>query len=283
MVSLDTPLQNGDIVEVLTTKSAHGPSRDWLNFAKSSSAREKIRQWFKRERRDENITRGKELLDKELRRLEQRSLGTVDEATLKAVARDVQYNDLTDFYAAIGYGDLSPQSVMLKLVTRQTATETPLTQLPPTPKETLTGNVKVHGTSNLLTSLAQCCKPVPGDRIQGYITRGKGVSVHRANCVNIRNAQHPERLVEVEWDRSARELFPVQLKIEAWDRTGLLRDIATVIANQNVNLIGVEVQVYDDKTAVISTAVEVASLAELSRLLEKIESIKDVHTVARDT
>ncbi|MFN2463152.1 MAG: bifunctional (p)ppGpp synthetase/guanosine-3',5'-bis(diphosphate) 3'-pyrophosphohydrolase [Candidatus Dormibacteria bacterium] len=282
MVSLETPLANGDIVEVLTTKSAHGPSRDWLNFAKSSSAREKIRQWFKRERREENVVRGRELLDKELRRLEQRSLGAIDEVLLKAVARDFQYHDLGDFYAAIGYGDLSPQSVLLKLVSRQPSTETPLSQLPTTPKESMTGNVHVQGTRNLLSSLAQCCKPVAGDTISGYITRGKGVSVHRADCVNIRNAQYPERIVEVQWDRGAREMFPVSLKIEAWDRTGLLRDIATVIAEQNTNLTGVEVQVYDDKTAVISAGVEVASLTDLSRLLVKIEQVKDVHTVARD-
>jgi GTP pyrophosphokinase len=135
----------------------------------------------------------------------------------------------------------------------------------------------------MMTTLAQCCKPVPGDVVKGYITRGKGVSVHREECVNIRNAQHPDRVVDVEWDRSARELFPVQLKIEAWDRTGLLRDIATVIADHKTNLTGVEVQVYDDKTAVISAGVEVASLTDLSRLLERIESIKDVHSVARDT
>jgi GTP pyrophosphokinase len=283
MTSLDTPLQNGDIVEILTTKSAHGPSRDWLTFAKSPSAREKIRQWFKKERRGENITRGKELLDKELTRVQRRSLGSVDDASLRAIAKDLKYPDLTDFFAAVGYGDVSPQSVLLKLAVREPEPDAKLTPLPPQPRQSMTGNVKVRGTRNLLTALARCCNPVPGDQIAGYITRGKGVSVHRADCVNVRNAQHPERLVEVEWDRSAREQFPVQLKIEAWDRTGLLRDIATVIANQNVNLIGVEVQVYDDKTAVISTGVEVASLAELSRLLEKIETIKDVHTVARDT
>jgi GTP pyrophosphokinase len=283
MTSLDTPLQNGDIVEILTTKSAHGPSRDWLTFAKSPSAREKIRQWFKKERRGENITRGKELLDKELTRVQRRSLGSVDDASLRAIAKDLKYPDLTDFFAAVGYGDVSPQSVLLKLAVREPEPDAKLTPLPPQPRQSMTGNVKVRGTRNLLTALARCCNPVPGDQLAGYITRGKGVSVHRADCVNVRNAQHPERLVEVEWDRSAREQFPVQLKIEAWDRTGLLRDIATVIANQNVNLIGVEVQVYDDKTAVISTGVEVASLAELSRLLEKIETIKDVHTVARDT
>jgi guanosine-3',5'-bis(diphosphate) 3'-pyrophosphohydrolase len=284
MVSLEHPLENGDIVEILTTKSAHGPSRDWLGFAKSSSAREKIRQWFKKERREENITRGRELLDKELTRVQRRSLGNVKDATLKAIAHDFQYNDITDFFAAVGYGDISAQSVLLKLAAREPAPQDDnLVPLPPTPRQSMTGNVKVRGTGNLLTALAHCCNPVPGDPIAGYITRGKGVSVHRDTCVNIRNAQSPERLVEVEWDRSAREVFPVQLKIEAWDRTGLLRDIATVIAAQNTNLIGVEVQVYDDKTAVISAGVEVASLAELSRLLEKIEAVKDVHTVARDT
>ena len=283
MTSLDTQLENGDIVEVLTTKSAHGPSRDWLTFAKSSSAREKIRQWFKRERRDENVTRGKELLDKELTRVQRRSLGSVDDAVLKSIAQDFKYNELGDFYAAVGYGDVSSQSVLLKLAAREPQPDSDLTLIPPTPRPSATGNVRVHGTRNLLTTLAQCCKPVPGDEIAGYITRGKGVSVHRLDCVNIRNAQDPDRIVEVEWDRSAREVFPVQLKIEAWDRTGLLRDIATVIADQNTNLTGVEVQVYDDKTAVISTGVEVTSLSELSKLLEKIEAIKDVHTVARDT
>ncbi|MEA2646137.1 MAG: diphosphokinase / guanosine-3,5-bis(diphosphate) 3-diphosphatase [Chloroflexota bacterium] len=283
MTSLDTPLENGDIVEVLTTKSAHGPSRDWLTFAKSSSAREKIRQWFKRERRDENVVRGKELLDKELTRVQRRSLGSVDDTVLKSIAHDFQYNELSDFYAAVGYGDISSQSVLLKLAASDPQPDAALTLIPPTPRTAATGNVRVHGTRNLLTTLGQCCKPVPGDPISGYITRGKGVSVHRVDCVNIRNAQHPERIVEVEWDRSAREVFPVQLKIEAWDRTGLLRDIATVIANQNVNLTGLEVQVYDDKTAVISTGVEVTSLSELSRLLERIEAVKDVHTVARDS
>ncbi|MDP9325472.1 MAG: DUF5913 domain-containing protein, partial [Candidatus Dormibacteraeota bacterium] len=283
-VQLDTQLENGDIVEILTTKAPHGPSRDWLNFARSSSAREKIRQWFKKERREENITRGKELLDKELTRVQRRDLGSVDDSTLKAIGQEFQYPELNDFFAAVGYGDVSAQSVLLKLAAREPAPEdTNLTPLPPQPRPTMTGNVKVRGTRNLLTTLGRCCNPVPGDEIAGYITRGKGVSVHRADCINVRNAQHPERLVEVEWDRSARELFPVQLKIEAWDRTGLLRDIATVIAAEKTNLTGVEVQVYDDKTAVISAGVEVASLSELSRLLERIEGVKDVHTVARDT
>jgi GTP pyrophosphokinase len=216
--------------------------------------------------------------------VQRRSLGSVDDKTLRSIAQEFSYSDVNDFFAAVGYGDVSAQSVLLKLAAREPVPEdTNLTPLPPQPRPSMTGNVKVRGTRNLLTTLGRCCNPVPGDEIAGYITRGKGVSVHRADCINVRNAQHPERLVEVEWDRSARELFPVQLKIEAWDRTGLLRDIATVIAAEKTNLTGVEVQVYDDKTAVISAGVEVASLSELSRLLERIEGVKDVHTVARDT
>ncbi|HEV3232350.1 MAG TPA: bifunctional (p)ppGpp synthetase/guanosine-3',5'-bis(diphosphate) 3'-pyrophosphohydrolase [Candidatus Dormibacteraeota bacterium] len=283
MVGLETQLQNGDIVEILTTKSPHGPSRDWLNFAKTSSAREKIRQWFKRERREENVVRGRELLDKELKRVQQRSLAGVADATLRAVAKEYSYDELNDFYAAVGYGDISAQSVLLKLAAKEPQTDGMLTPIPPMPRERHTGTVRVHGTRDLLTSLAQCCRPVPGDTISGYITRGKGVSVHQTSCANIRNAQHPERIIEVAWDRDARELYPVALKVEAWDRTGLLRDILAVIANNNINLTGVDVQVYDDRTAVISASVEVASLSELSPLMARIEQVKDVHTVARDT
>ena len=283
MVALDTQLQNGDIVEILTTKSPRGPSRDWLTFAKTSSAREKIRQWFKKQRREENVARGKELLDKELRRMQQKSVSAIDDEVLLAVAHELQYQELIDFYAAIGYGDVSPERVLLKLAAREPADEAVLAPIPPTPQETLTGAVRVRGTSNLLTTLSQCCHPMPGDSIVGYVTRGKGVSVHRRNCSNMRNPQHPERVVEVEWDQATKQLFRATLKIEAWDRTGLLRDIATVIAANNINLTGAEVQVYDDKTAVIAAAVDVSSLTELSRLLQKLETVKDVHTVTRDT
>jgi GTP pyrophosphokinase len=140
----------------------------------------------------------------------------------------------------------------------------------------------VKGVRDVLTILARCCKPVPGDQISGYITRGKGISVHRATCNNIEQALAKERVVEVEWDTGARQLYTVGIKIEAFDRTGLLRDIATVIAENKINLTGAEVQVYDDKTAVISTTVEINSLTQLSALLEKLETIKDVHTVARE-
>jgi len=284
MVPLDHRLENGEIVEVLTTKAPHGPSRDWLNFVKTSSAREKIRQWFKRERRDENIQKGREMLDKEFRRLRQMSLSGVKEDQLLELAQEFKVATVDDFVAAIGYGDISARSAVLKFgADEQQTDDDRILGIPLTSTPAPTGTVRVHGHIDMLTTLAHCCKPVAGDAIRGYVTRGKGVTVHRADCVNVRNAGDVERIVEVEWETGARQVYPVSIKIEAWDRTGLLRDIAAVIAESKINLSGADVQVYDDKTAVISTIVEIQNLSQLSRLLERLEAVRDVHTVARDT
>jgi GTP pyrophosphokinase len=142
--------------------------------------------------------------------------------------------------------------------------------------------VLVRGEKGVLTKIAPCCQPVPGDAIVGYTTRGKGVTVHRVDCINAINAQDQARVVPVDWDSEATHIYPVAIKIEAWDRQGLLRDIATVVAENRVNMSSLEVHVYDDKTAVVSTVVEIDSLAQLSRLMEKLEGVKDVHTVARE-
>src|SRR5438445_495849 len=283
MVPLDYPLENGDIVEVLTSKGPHGPSRDWLSFVKTAGASQKIRAWFKKERREENVAKGKELLDKEFRRIEQRSLASIGDARVLELAQEFHFNDINDFFAAIGYGDVSAHAVLLKDVAASQPDgngEFPL--IPMVPQFKPTGEIRVKGERGVLTQIAQCCKPVPGDPIKGYITRGKGITVHRATCKNVMNVLNQERLVEVDWDTGGRQLYPVAIKIEAWDRTGLLRDIATVIAENKINLTGAEVQVYDDKTAVISTTVEISSLTQLSRLMERLETVKDVHTVARE-
>jgi GTP diphosphokinase / guanosine-3',5'-bis(diphosphate) 3'-diphosphatase len=284
MVPLDHRLQNGDIVEVLTTKAPHGPSRDWLSFVKTSSAREKIRSWFKKERREENIQKGRELLDKEFRRLRQLTLAGIKDDELADLARAFKFNSVDDFLAAVGYGDISPRGAVIRFSDGEhPADEARSLGIPLTSSPSPTGQVRVHGHTDMLTTLASCCKPVAGDAIRGYITRGKGVTVHRSDCVNVRNAADVDRLVEVEWETGDRQVYPVSIKIEAWDRTGLLRDIAGVIAESKINLSGADVQVYDDRTAVISTIVEIQNLTQLSRLLERLESVRDVHTVARDT
>ncbi|MHB8718085.1 MAG: RelA/SpoT family protein [Candidatus Dormibacteria bacterium] len=287
MVALDYRLQNGDIVEVLTTKAKHGPSRDWLAFVKTSSAREKIRSWFKKERREENVQKGREALEKEFRRLRQQALGSIKDDRMLELAQEFNYTTVDDFFAAVGYGDVSARGAVLRFSDREDPPVpdegAPSIAIPITSNVAPSGDVRVHGMSDMLTILAQCCRPLVGDEIRGYVTRGKGVSVHRADCINIRNAADRDRLVEVEWERGASQVYPVNIKIEAWDRTGLLRDIAAVIAESKINLSGADVQVYDDRTAVISTIVEIRNLTELSRLLERLEGVRDVHTVARES
>jgi guanosine-3',5'-bis(diphosphate) 3'-pyrophosphohydrolase len=286
MVSLDHLLQNGDIVEILTTRSErHGPSRDWLNFAKTSSAREKIRQWFKRERREENVTRGRELLDRELRRMRGIQLNSVPQQRLLELAKEFRIPDLTDFFAAIGYGEVAARTVVLKWAAREeagVADQVLASAIPVVTRSAPSGGVRVAGLADLMTNIARCCKPVPGEPIRGYVTRGRGVTVHREDCVNMRHAIDPQRIVEVEWDEGSRQVYPVRLRIEAHDRTGLLRDVATAIAESKVNLSGAAVEVDGSQSAVISAVVDISSLTELSRLLERLEGVRDVQQVMRE-
>ena len=282
MVPLDYELQNGEIVEILTSRGPHGPSRDWLNFVKSASARDRIRRWFKAQRRDENVAKGRDLLDKELRRMHRLTLAQLPEGRVDEMARQYKYNSADDFLAAIGYGEVSPHAVVMKMALTRGEDGDELKQIPLIPQVEPTARVLVRGERGVYTTIASCCQPVPGDLIAGYTTRGKGVTVHRADCINAINGQDQHRIVPVDWDGQATHLYPVAIKIEAWDRTGLLRDIATVIAESKVNMSAVEVHVYDDKSAVVSTTVEIDSLSQLSRLMEKLEQVRDVHTVARE-
>src|SRR5437899_5843494 len=282
MVPLDYELQNGEIVEILTSKGPDGPMRDWLNSVKSRSAKERIRKWFKSQRREENVAKGRDLLDKELHRMHRVSLVDLAEPKLHEIAGIHRYNAVDDFLAAIGYGDLSPHSVVMRMSLSTEVAGGDLRAIPLIPNVQPTPRVLVRGEKGILTKIAPCCQPVPGDAIVGYTTRGRGVTVHRADCVNAINAQDQARVVPVDWDSDATHIYPVAIKIEAWDRQGLLRDIATVVAENRVNMSALEVHVYDDKTAVVSATVEIDSLAQLSRLMEKLEGVKDVHTVARE-
>jgi guanosine-3',5'-bis(diphosphate) 3'-pyrophosphohydrolase len=282
MVPLDYALSNGEIVEVLTTRSPHGPSRDWLNFVKSASARDRIRKWFKAQRRDENVAKGRDMLDKELRRMHRLGLAQIPEGKLDELAHQYKYGTADDFLAAVGYGELSPHAVIMKMALVPGDEGDELKSIPLIPQVEPTARVLVRGERGIFTTVASCCQPVPGDAIVGYTTRGKGVTVHRSDCVNAVNAVDKHRIVPVDWDAQATHLYPVAIKIEAWDRTGLLRDIATVVAESKVNMSAVKVDVYDDKSAVVSTTVEIDSLSQLSRLMEKLELVRDVHTVARE-
>ena len=282
MVPLDYDLKNGEIVEILTAKAPHGPSRDWLNFVKSASAKERIRKWFKSQRREENVAKGRDLLEKELHRMHRVSMAELPENKLVEMSGAHKYATVDDFLAAIGYGDLSPHAVVMKMALITDGEAGDLRAIPLIPNVQTLPRVLVRGEKGLLTKIAPCCQPVPGDAIVGYTTRGRGVTVHRADCINAVNAQDRERVVPVDWEIEADHLYPVAIKIEAFDRQGLLRDIATVVAENRVNMSALEVHVYDDKTAVVSATVEIDSLAQLSRLMEKIEGVRDVHTVGRE-
>lgn len=282
MVPLDYTLKNGEIVQILTSKESRGPSRDWLNFVKSASARDRIRKWFKSQAREENVAKGRDLLEKELHRIHRMTVSQLPDGKLEEMAEHYKYPGVEEFLAALGYGDVSPHAVAMRLAVTPSDDGDTLEQIPLLPRSRPTPQVLVRGEQGILARLAPCCTPVPGDAIIGFTTKGKGVTVHRSDCVNALNAQDPRRVIQVDWDMEGSETYPVPLKIEAWDRTGLLRDIATVVAEQRVNLSQVSVQVYEDRTVVVSATVEIDSLSQLSRVMEKIEQVRDVHTVARD-
>jgi GTP diphosphokinase / guanosine-3',5'-bis(diphosphate) 3'-diphosphatase len=279
LVPLDSKLQNGQVVRILTSKAKTGPSRDWLlassEYVTTASAREKIRRWFRSQERDENIVQGKEILDRELRRL---SIDVKPDDVLKAFP---QYPKMDDFLAAIGYGAVSPQHIASRLDVqkdRAALLPAPHIEVPRTP-----ARLSVMGAGDLLTNLATCCKPVNGDDIVGYVTRGRGITVHRRDCPNVATLPDPERLLPVTWGAQGEETFPVAIRVRAWDRVGFLKDVSTVLADERVNILSVLTTTHDDRTVTLLVTAEVEGLGQLSTVLRKLEGIRDVYEVRRDT
>ncbi len=281
LVPLDYRLKNGDIVEIVTTKGEHGPSRDWLNVVRTSHAREKIRAWFKRKDRDENIVHGRESLERELRRLARTSIAAVGLDKIGEVARQFNYESVEDFYAAIGYGAVGGQTVVMRLG----VVDDGHSQLPTVAKPdqvVRTGGVRVKGVGDLLVRFAKCCSPIPGDPIVGFITRGKGVTVHLQSCPTVINEREVSRLIEVEWEAAPSQTYPIAIRVEAYDRTGLLSDITQVVAENKVNILAASVGVTADHTAVVTATLQVHSVSQLARVMSRIENLKDVINVQRD-
>jgi len=281
LVPLDYRLKNGDIVEIVTTRAEHGPSRDWMNLVRTSHAREKIRQWFKRQERDENIVHGRESLDRELRRLARTSVAALGHERLMEVARQFNHDSLDDFMAAVGYGAVSAQSVVMRLGVVDDA-QLALPTVAPTLQPTKAGGVRVKGVGDLLVRFARCCHPIPGDPIQGFITRGKGVTVHLRSCPTVINEREVSRLIEVEWEAAPAQTYPIAVRVEAYDRTGLLSDITQVVAEAKVNILAANVSVGPDHVAIVRATLQVASVSQLARVLGRIEQLKDVISVSRD-
>ena len=281
LVPLDYRLKNGDIVEIVTTKGEHGPSRDWLNVVRTSHAREKIRAWFKRKDRDENIVHGRDALERELRRLARTSLGAVGADRIVEVARQYNYDQIDDFYAAIGYGAIGAQSVVMRLGVVDD-TQLALPTVAPATVPARTGGVRVKGVGDLLVRFAKCCHPIPGDPIVGFITRGKGVTVHLHSCPTVINEREVSRLIDVEWEAAPAATYPIAIRVEAYDRTGLLNDITQVVAENKVNILSAAVSVNPDHTAIVMATLQVSSVAQLARVISRIETVKDVLSVQRD-
>ncbi|MBN1160825.1 MAG: bifunctional (p)ppGpp synthetase/guanosine-3',5'-bis(diphosphate) 3'-pyrophosphohydrolase [Dehalococcoidales bacterium] len=275
LVPLEYQLKNGDVIEIVSSKAPRGPSLDWLNpnlgFVHTTHARNKIRQWFNKREKAENIERGKQILDKELRRL-----GIQEER--QALAELFNYNNLDDFIAAVGNGNISAHQIVLKLAAQEEKTKQE-TAPAPTPT-TETSAVIVLGVGDLMTSIAQCCHPVPGDKIIGYITRSRGVSIHRQDCLNILNEDEKERLIPVEWGQSDLN-YPVKIQVEAWDRVGLMRDISTLVAEQKVNITSMNLANGNGQQITISLALQTTGLAQLSDILKRIDAVKGVIGVSR--
>jgi guanosine-3',5'-bis(diphosphate) 3'-pyrophosphohydrolase len=281
LVPLDYRLKNGDIVEIVTTKGEHGPSRDWLNVVRTSHAREKIRAWFKRQERDDNIIHGRESLERELRRLARKSIQSVGHERILEVARQYTYESLDDFYAAIGYGAVGAQQVVMRLGVVDDA-ELVLPTVAPATLPARTGGVRVKGVGDLLVRFGKCCHPIPGDPIQGFITRGKGVTVHLRTCPTVMNEREVSRLIEVEWEAAPAQSYPIAIRVEAYDRTGLLSDISQVVAEAKVNIVAASVNVHQDHTAIVTATLQVASVSQLARVMSRVEQLKDVISVQRD-
>jgi GTP pyrophosphokinase len=279
LVQLNHALRNGDIVEIMVTKADRGPSLDWLNadvgYVKTSHAREKIRQWFKKQERAQNIERGKQLLEKELKRSGIKLPSADDTAKL------FNCDSYDDFLAAIGQGSITQRQFML---TFNQEPEPPpvITKTAPIIKKYDTTGVQVMGVGDLLTHLAACCGPLPGDNIIGYITRSHGITVHRKDCVNIKNVKERERLINVSWGKT-QEVYLIHIQIDAWDRLGLLRDISTLVADEKVNISGInQIQLSVDSIT-ITADLEIRDMAQLHRLLNKIRAVRGVTSVDRSS
>jgi GTP diphosphokinase / guanosine-3',5'-bis(diphosphate) 3'-diphosphatase len=281
MVPLDYQLQSGEIVQVMTSKNARGPSRDWLNFVKTSGARNHIRRYFKRLNRAENETAGRDLLEKELKRL---GLSV----PFEEIAEIAGVKAIDDLFAQIGAGDTTPRAVAQKILTQRGKQEEELADIPqiaPPPERTTDAKgIQVRGVDGVLTRLAKCCNPVVGEPIVGFVTRGKGITVHRADCRTIINERDRARLVEVTWgEASPQQGYPVVVWIEAWDRVGLWRDISGTVADAGINIHEVQqVPTRKPDRAVLMTTLLIQSLSQLAAILDKLNRLPDVIEARRE-
>lgn len=294
LMPLEYKLNNGDIVEIVTSSNASGPSRDWLKIVKSSQAKSKIKQWFKKEKREENIVRGKELIEKELKKhgLTQSQLFRTE--WVETILKKYTFSTVDDLYAAIGYGAITAHKIVsrLKEEYKKTVKAEELEQniadgtLQKAERKKAPGPVNgiiVKGLDNCLVRLSRCCNPVPGDSIIGYITRGRGVSVHTSDCINVKNIPgEEERLIEVSWDNGTKVVYKVDISILANDRDALLLDITNAISEAKIPLKAINARTTKDHTAIMTLTLEIIDTEQLNKILKKLRKIDGVFDTTRN-
>ncbi len=293
IVTLDYKMQNGDIVEIITSANANGPSRDWLKIVKSNHTKNKIKQWFKKEKREENILKGRELLEREVKRHGYVASILLKPEWLETVAKNFSLHSVEDLYSSVGYGGLSANQVIIKVKDEYKKVFKPedkdiiaeledKLQKPDIKKKLNSTGIKVKGIDNVLIRFAHCCNPVPGDEVFGYITKGRGVSIHRKNCPNANEfLKESERLIEVEWNEVAKVSYNADVEIRASDRKGLLVEITSMIDESKININSFYSRTTKDRMAVINFILEIHDVEELNKLIRKFKKIEGVVDVFR--
>ncbi|MGE4273481.1 MAG: RelA/SpoT family protein [Desulfitobacterium sp.] len=295
IVPLETKLTNGDIVEILTSKQSNGPSRDWLSFVKTSQAKNRIRGWFKKEKREENVVRGREGIEREVRKLGLDPTQALRPEVLLKIAKSYNITNLDDLYAAMGDGAITTNKVLMRLREDFTKEERERMQLEALQQGDgksardsssygkASQGVRVKGVDNILIRFSRCCNPLPGDDIVGYITRGRGVSIHRRECDNIKHHSPEEqaRMVEVIWDTDVESIYPVDLEIFALDRPRLVTDVMNAVLETRTSILAINARVGKDKITHIQLSIEIRNLGHLYNVIQKIRRIKDISSVER--
>ncbi len=293
MVPLDHQVRTGDIVEILTSKHSYGPSKDWLKLTQSSHAKNKIKQYFKKERREENILKGRDMVEKELKLQNFDPKVVMTDDNKQETAEKFSFSGEEDMFAAVGYGGISPKQIVTRLTDKwrfdkeleeeklvKDAVKDVKTQEPP--RKTNTG-VKVKGVDNLLIRLARCCNPVPGDDIVGFITKGRGVSIHREDCPNIQREEAENRLLPVEWEAHGenRKNYNVDIEITGYDRRGLFNEVLQAVTESKTNVSAVSGRTDRNKMAIIDMTITIHNIDHLYRVVDKIRKVPDIYSVQR--
>ncbi|WJQ83493.1 RelA/SpoT family protein [Brevibacillus brevis] len=288
IVPLDYAMKTGDIVEILTSKHSYGPSQDWLKMAKSAHARNKIKQWFKKEKREENVAKGQQMVEAEIKSRSFDVKEAMTETNLKEAAARFNFQGAEDMFAAVGYGGITASQIATRLLDklrREREEQNPtIPEVKPNPANRSVkseSGVKVRGLDNLLVRISRCCTPVPGDQIIGFITRGRGVSVHRLDCPNVLTDECTERLIDVEWDTDFKHNFHVEIEITGNDRSGLLNDVLQVVAETKTNIAAVSGKSDKNRVATIHMTISISNVDHLLKVVERIKRIKDIYSVRR--